>query len=119
MNNYNRLETISTVCWLLMDFCWMSTWNTAALIVGIASIVFSYLALEAYKEDKLSEKLLLGANFVWIVMNTSWMLGDTTGKPFMITIAKGLFVISLIMVGLAFYFSSKNNEKLTFKRFRL
>lgn len=118
-NTYQTLETIGTFSWILMDFCWMSKFQVFAWIFSIIAIVASLGALIFYNNNKKSERLILFAGLLWVMMNTSWMMGEDLEKPWLLVVAKIYFAISIIMIIFAVIVSRKESEKIDFKRLKL
>lgn len=117
---YQKAETVATVSWLLMDFCWMSNYIIASIIFSTASICFSYLSVKTYFDRKKSEFFLLVASFFWVFMNSLWMCGEISKEFWIIVIAKISFFIVLLFLYIAFYYVKKeNNEQAEFKRLKI
>ena len=116
---YITLETISTVCWLLMDFCWMSKYVRLASFFSIFAITFSCLSIILYKGNSTSELIILVTSLMWIMMNSFWMSGDELNQDWLISIAKIIFVVSLILVLIAVIVSKKENKSINFNRLKI
>lgn len=117
---YQKVETIATVSWLCMDFCWMSNYVVASMIFATIAICFSYLAVGTYADGKKSEFSLLGASFFWVEMNTAWMCGEMMKEEWLVTIGRFSFLIVLGFLFAAFYYNKKeSNEQVDFKRLKI
>jgi hypothetical protein len=60
----------------------------------------------------------------WLVMNIFWMLGDLAKDPRPIAVARVLFVLGSVLLGLAVAWGAMRPERLTkilahFRRFRV
>ena len=116
---YQKFETIATLGWILMDFCWMSKHIYFAYIFSVVAISMSWLALMSYDGCKKSENLILGASWMWVSMNALWMLGDEFGLSWLITIAYVFFAVTIILVVLALIASKKDDDNINFKRLKI
>lgn len=116
---YLILETIGTISWILMDFCWMSKFQFFSYVFSTIAIIASVGAIIFYNNNKKSERLILGASWLWIMMNTSWMIGEDYERPWLLILAKIYFIISIIIIIFAVIISKKENEKIDFKRLKL
>ena len=116
---YQNLETVATISWLLMDFCWMSKYILISCVMALIALTFSCCSIFFYKGKSKSETCMLSASFFWILMNSTWMCADIPGEEYLIDQAKIYFVISLIMVIIALIIAKIENEKVDFKRLKL
>lgn len=119
MNKYQTYETIGTISWLTMDFCWMSGYMTLAYIVSIISILSTIISIFKFNGKNKSEKRLLIVSFMWVFMNTLWMTGESLSKPWIVTSAKFVFVLSMIMTIITIITARKEKETIDFKRFKV
>ena len=116
---YQNLETIATISWLGMDFCWMSKYSFLAWALSFFAISFSLGSIFTFVDAKKSEVCLLLAGLYWILMNSAWMWGDDLGKEWLVFVAKIYFLISLLLVIFALISSRKENEPIDFKRLKI
>ncbi|TXI88524.1 MAG: hypothetical protein E6Q36_05390 [Chryseobacterium sp.] len=119
MKKYQILESIATMSWLLMDFCWMSKWLFLATILSNFTLFFSIFAMSFYNGNKKSEETLLWASLSWVLMNTLWMYSEIQGFEYLIGIAKICFVSTIIFIGIAIYFFYYEKENTEFKRLKI
>lgn len=119
IKNYQTQETIGTFSWILMDFCWMSKMSAFAWFFGILAIISSFSALLLYKDNKKGEKLLLAASWIWVMMNTCWMVGEDLNLLWLLIVAKIYFLMSIIMIIFAAVISKKEENILDFKRLKI
>lgn len=119
---YQILETIGTILWFCMDFCWMSKYQTAAWIFSfIATGILLATVIECTVDNRCSrtELLVVIASFDWFAMNSCWMFAEDTNSVFLLTLAKFWFVIAAIFVIIATFISHKDKEHPNVKRLKI
>lgn len=122
-------EAIGTICWLIMDFCWLSKSYDIALVFmlfAVASLGVATSNAFLNRELRVSERLNFAASFGWCTMNSFWFISDIPfGNASIDTINFGLnlakisFIISSVFVLLSIIFSIKEKSQLNFKRLNI
>lgn len=112
-------ETIGTLAWLLMDFCWLSNYQYMAKFSAVLAYVFLMCAFLFYKAPKWSEFLSYVASFLWCSMNSCWMMSDFSGDKSLLVWAKWIFVITALLSVWIIYLSKKENEEINFTRYKV
>lgn len=115
----HRLETTSTISWLLMDFCWSSEYMIPAWIFSFIALFFAIWALLSYTGDSKSEYYLLGASWMWVMMNSTWLWGDDLKIWWLLILAKICFLIAIILINLSFRLAKKEGVVLDLKRLKI
>lgn len=100
MTSHQKLDTTSTISWLLMDFCWLSEYMTMGLIFSLIAIVFSISSIIVFKGDRV-DKYALFASLMWVLMNSIWMYGDSLELNWLTIIAKIMFLMAIIFVAIS------------------
>lgn len=119
MKKYQILESVATISWLLMDFCWMSKWVVAASIFSAFTLLTSLLAMGFYDGEKSSEETLLWASLSWVLMNTLWMYSEVPSFEYLFGLAQFCFVATIIFIGIAIYFFHSEKQDTEFKRLKI
>lgn len=115
----HKLETVSTISWLLMDFCWSSEYMIPAWIFSIIALFFSILALLSYSGKSKSEHYLLGASWMWVMMNSTWLWGDDLNIWWFLVLAKIYFVIAAVLIIISFISAKKEGVVVDLKRLKI
>jgi len=122
-------EAIGTICWLLMDFFWLSKNYDVASIFCLGAISSLGVAASNVFFDekcKASERINFITPFTWCLMNSFWFASDI---PFdnpesnieysCLLTSKILFIISSILVVLSIFLSIKEKKELNFRRINI
>jgi len=122
-------EAIGTICWLIMDFCWLSKSYDVAIIFmlfAVASLGIATSNALLSRELRVSERLNFVASWSWCIMNSFWFVSDipfnepsVDGLSLSLNSAKISFVISSIFVLLSIIFSIKEKRQLSIKRLNI
>lgn len=115
----HKLETTATISWLLMDFCWSSEYMIPAWIFSLIALFFSVWALLSYNGNKKSEKYVLAASWMWVMMNSSWLWGDDLNIWWFLLLAKIYFVVAAILIVLSFRIAKKEGNIIDLKRLKI
>lgn len=115
----HKLETVSTISWLLMDFCWSSEYMIPAWIFSIIALFFSIWALLSYSGNSKSEHYLLGASWMWVMMNSTWLWGDDLNIWWFLVLAKIYFVIAAVLIIISFRLARKEGVVVDLKRLKI
>lgn len=72
------LDNIGTICWFLMDACWMLDWTFLSVFFMIlAGIIFMGLLFPNKNiQDRTIEFLISLSTSGWFLMNSAWMLDE-------------------------------------------
>jgi|AGTN01.2.fsa_nt_gi hypothetical protein len=89
------VETISSVCWFLMDASWMFGLPMIAKVMAILTIATSLLILK-FTERHVAPMLVTAAMTSWAVMNVFWMLNDLTVWNGGLAVAQVFFAIGTL-----------------------
>lgn len=89
------VETISSVCWFLMDASWMFGLPMIAKVMAILTIATSLLVFK-FTERAAAPMLVTAAMTSWAVMNVFWMLNDLTTWNGGLGVAQLFFVIGVV-----------------------
>lgn len=116
---FQIFETIATLSWLGMDFCWMNKYQTTALMLSLLALIFSIMAIVYYDGKKKSEVLILSASFFWVLMNSSWMIGEDSQNTIFTHISTWCFITSILMIVVAIIISRSEGEQIDFKRLKI
>lgn len=119
---YQMLETIGTILWFCMDFCWMSKYQTSAWIFSfIAAGILFATVISCIIDNRCSrtELFIAIASFDWFAMNSCWMFAEDTNSVSLLTLAKFWFVIAAVFVIIATFMSHKYKERIDIKRLKI
>ena len=117
---YETFESLGSVGWLLMDFCWMAEFKNVCWYVTAIPLFFLTASVIFYNKESKSERIVLLSSLSWFLMNMLWMMHDLTeNKDWLLLGAKICFGIAIIFVILAFYFARKENKKIDFRRMKI
>jgi uncharacterized membrane protein YczE len=112
------LDTINSVSWFLMDASWMLQVEQISMFMIIPTILSGIFL--CYIEKRKTHTLINIAILNWICMNISWMFSEVLDKPEFLLMAKSFFIVGVIFIGLAIYFTENIAETFShFKRFRI
>ncbi|MEK6828563.1 MAG: hypothetical protein AABY15_00355 [Nanoarchaeota archaeon] len=112
-------ETIATISWLLMDFCWTSEYMIAAWVFSMLALSFSIIALLFYDGEKKSEKYILIASLSWVTMNSLWMYGDDLKIDWMSMVAKLFFIVAAVFIVISIKEAKKEGKPIDLKRLKI
>jgi len=122
-------EAVGTICWLIMDFCWLSKNYDIALIFMLSAVVSLGVAASnalLSKELRISERLNFVASWSWCTMNSFWFISDIPFEntsldaiKFSLNLAKISFIVSSILVLISIVFSVKEKSHLNLKRLNI
>jgi hypothetical protein len=115
-------ETIGSVLWFVMDGFWMLELALAAKAMVLPTLIVNLLAFRFAKRS-FGQLSVVAAMNCWLVMNIFWMLGDLAKDPRPIAVARVMFVLGIVLLGLAVAWGATRPERLTtvlahFRRFR-
>lgn len=110
----DKLDTLNSLAWFLMDACWMlELYGLAFLLAPL--VVATALVLTAI--DRRPAVLAVNlALLSWVSMNITWMVSDLGDTNFWLFVSRTCFVVGLAFVGVAVLVS--NNFRETFSHFR-
>lgn len=94
-----RLETLGTALWLLMDFSWLVEWTPVGLVLGVFGFG-SFVLVFRYIERSAASWAANGSAACWLLMNFSWMVGEsyTIALALQAAVAVGVLAITLLLV---------------------
>lgn len=105
-NNFRKfraLENFHIVLWLIKDLCWCMLWKPLALFMIIPTFIFAIYITYNSRVHK-AELYHNIAVLMWIMANSTWMIGEFYFKDGLKTPAFLFFMTGLIVVAY-FYFS--------------
>ncbi len=112
-------ETIATISWLLMDFCWTSEYMIPSWIFSMSALVFSVIAYAFYEGEKRSEKFVLCASLMWVIMNSMWMWGDDLKIEWVTLCARLFFLAAAVLIVLSIREARKEGKPIDLKRLKI
>lgn len=103
------IETLSSVCWFIMDASWMFGLPTAAMIFAALTIATNILVFR-WAERSSSYLLVTAAMTFWASMNVCWMLNDIKVWSGGLTFAAIFFGLGALSLASAFIAAKRNRE---------
>ncbi len=111
-------ESIGTIIWMIMDFIWMCEFPIiASIIIPIPLFLFIYACI-FYNKKKKSNLLMIYATMCWFLMNSCWILNESTSINFLKILANIFFVLSLLSIFLSYRKSKRENSSILFQRIK-
>ena len=116
-------ETVGSVLWFVMDGFWLLDQALPAKVMVLPTLTINLLVFRFTKRS-FSHMSVAAAMNAWLVMNTFWMIGDLDKNARLVAIARGMFVVGLVLLGLAVARDATRPEGLTkvlasFRRLRI
>lgn len=110
--SYRWLENLHILLWLIKDTCWAMEWKPGAVAMILPTIGVAIYLLYRSKRNK-TELYHNVAICMWIIANSTWMLGEFVSKDLR-TIAAMLFGIGLgvLVMYYGFYFRKDRMKEL-------
>jgi hypothetical protein len=96
-------ESAGSVCWFLMDGCWM--WGVSwALYLAVPTILLHGLAAWHSRRNP-ADLMVWLATLSWLGMNVAWVVSDLAKMPWMMAGAKACFLAggAFILAALALH----------------
>lgn len=120
MKNLSRnSETIATISWLLMDFCWTSEYMIVSWIFSIIALSLSIVAVVSYMEDKKSERYILLASLMWVTMNSLWMWGEDLAIEWLSMIGRIFFLAAAAFIIFSLREARREGNPIDLKRLKI
>lgn len=92
------LENFHIVLWLIKDLCWCMLWKPLALFMIIPTFIFAiYITYESRKNK--TDLFHNIAVMMWILANSTWMIGEFFFKDGLKPGAFMFFMIGLVLIG--------------------
>lgn len=92
-----RFENFHIVLWLIKDFCWCMNWRPLGLIIIFPTLAFALFI--TFKSKNLKSELFHNlAVIMWILANSTWMLGEFYFNDSLRHYAMLFFVAGLLLV---------------------
>lgn len=118
-SNLAFYETLGTIFWLLVDFCWLMEFKVLLLITAVPTIIFISFVLFRYS-GRFSDFAANCAMLGWALMSVLWALDDLWQIPTALTLAKYFVSFSLIFLVLFLVVGDFRREVIArFRRFRV
>ena len=114
-SNLTFYETLGTIFWLLVDFCWIMEFRVLLEIFAISAIFFLSLVFK-YTERSVP---IFAANIAmlgWLFMSILWAIGDLWSVPGAITWTK--WIISFSLISLVIFLIAGDFRREVADRFR-
>lgn len=111
---YRAVENFHIVLWLVKDLCWCMAWKPLALFMIIPTFIFAVFITSSNRNNR-SELFHNLAVLLWILANSTWMIGEFYFHDSLKTIALVFFTTGMLIVG--YYYLSlivskiKNNQR--------
>jgi hypothetical protein len=97
-NKLRAFENFHIVLWLIKDFCWCMLWRPLGLIMIIPTLAFAIFI--TYKSMHLKVDLFHNiAVVMWILANSTWMLGEFYFNDGLRNFALVFFIAGLLIIG--------------------
>jgi ABC-type xylose transport system permease subunit len=91
------LENFHILLWLVKDLCWCMQWRQIGIIMIIPTLIFAFFI--TYKSRKQQSELFHNmAVIMWILANSTWMLGEFYYHDRFRNIALLFFILGLLIV---------------------
>lgn len=111
-------EITNSLSWLFLDACWMFDYEILSYVFILPTIISGIIL--AVKVGDINVRLTNWGVFSWSLMNVCWMCADYWKSAALLTFAKGLFPLGLVLIAIALYRSQNKKDILNqFKRFRM
>ncbi len=103
------LENFHIVLWLVKDLCWCMLWKPFALFMIIPTFIFAiYITFESRKnKNELFHNI---AVMMWILANSTWMIGEFYFKDGLKNGALLFFIIGLLLISYFYLHKFINNR---------
>jgi hypothetical protein len=109
-------EITNSISWLLMDACWMFEYIWASYFFILPTIISAIVL--CVKVPSPSVRLANTGLLFWVVLNVLWMIADYTSNSQLLSVAKVLFPVGLLIILFALFRSQNKKEILnSFRRF--
>jgi hypothetical protein len=97
-NKFRALENFHIVLWLVKDLCWCMIWRPIAIFMIIPTFIFAVYITYHSRSNK-SELFHNLAVIMWIMANSTWMIGEFYFQDGLKEIALTCFVCGLLLIG--------------------
>lgn len=107
-------EIVSLYLWMTTDFFWTQLWYWPSLILGSATIIWTFSTFYiVWIENDLNEFFLLVSHFLWIFANFWWMTGELHDfefhqeqkvTPTHVVETRAIMTMALIWLGIYYFF---------------
>ena len=101
------LENFHIVLWLIKDMCWCMLWKPFALIMITPTFIFA-LFITYNSRNNRAELFNNIAVLMWILANSTWMIGEFYFQDGLKNIAFVFFLSGLVLI---FYYYISNSLK--------
>lgn len=118
-SNLMFYETLGTIFWLLVDFCWIMEFKALLAIFTIPAIISLSLVFK-YTEKSVTIFAANVAMLSWLFMSILWAIGDLWSVPGAVILAKWTISFSLILLVIFLIAGDFRREAVDrFRRFRV
>jgi hypothetical protein len=98
------LENFHIVLWLVKDMCWCMLWKPLALFMIIPTFIFA-LFITYNSRNSRAELFNNIAVLMWILANSTWMIGEFYFQDGLKNIALVFFISGLLLI--SYFYTSK------------
>lgn len=100
---FRKVENLHIVLWLIKDFCWISDYKIAGLIMILPTIFVAVLI--TWKLRKSASELAHNvAVTMWIFANSIWMIGEFFYNDSTRELAKYFFITGLLCIAIYYLY---------------
>lgn len=94
---YRALENFHIVLWLIKDMCWCMLWKPLGIFMIIPTFLFGLFI--TYNSRKIKAELYHNlAVLMWILANSTWMIGEFYFNDGLRNLALAFFITGLLLV---------------------
>lgn len=104
------LENFHIVLWLIKDLCWCMLWKPLALFMILPTFLFAVYITYNGRQIK-TDLYHNSAVLMWILANSTWMIGEFFFHDGLKPIAFAFFMLGLLIEG--YFYLSKLIKKST------
>jgi hypothetical protein len=101
---FRAFENFHIVLWLIKDLCWCMLWKPVALFMIIPTFILAVYITYNSRENR-AELFHNIAVLLWIMANSTWMIGEFYFKDGLKTPAFIFFITGLTII--AYYYVAK------------
>ncbi len=98
------LENFHIVLWLIKDMCWCMLWKPFALFMIIPTFIFAVFITYNSRNSR-TELFNNMAVLMWILANSTWMIGEFYFRDGLKDIAFVFFILGLVLI--SYFYISK------------
>ena len=104
MHPFRKVENLHILLWLLKDVCWVNEWKSMGTFMVLPTLSVALWLTWKSREDRV-ELIHNIAVSLWILANSTWMLGEFFWQDKTKPLAVTFFVLGIVI--LLFYYVGK------------